>query len=345
MKVNSLKIKNIRNINSLNLELKNKNLIIGDNAKGKTTIAEIIYYCCFFKSFRTNNIYEIIKFNEDYANFEVIFKDDDQKENNLKINFYKKQKKIFFNNKEVNNLLEVLCKLNVVVISPDNIELINDSPYIRRKYLDLLLTQLDQTYLKKLIKYKKILKIKNNILKNNKIDDIYLSILNEELEELNNYIINKRIEILEKLKEHINYIFKYVTENKEIIDIEYIQKNKNKEKEFIYEEEILYKQSLKGIHLDDYIFKINDNKAKNFASQGQKRLITLSFLLSQNNIISELKNKKPIIIFDDVHLDLDFKRQEKIIDLIEKENQTIYITTNEKNMPFLKKESYNIIKM
>ncbi len=345
MKLNSLKINNIRNLSSLNIELENKNLIIGDNAQGKTTIAEIIYYCCFFKSFRTNNIYEIIKFDEEYANFEINFDDEQGKSNKLNVNFFKKQKKILLNGKEITNLLEVLCLLNVVVISPDNIELINDSPHVRRKYLDLFITQLDQNYLKNLIKYKKILKIKNNILKTNKIDDVYLSILNEQLKELNDYILEKRINILKRITKSINDIFEYVTDSKEFIEIDYFVKNKNKNDSDISEEEILYKQTLKGIHLDDYVFKINGNKAKSYASQGQKRLITLSFLLSQNKIISELKNKNPLIIFDDVHLDLDFKRQERIIDLIEKENQTIYITTNIKNMPFLKKDSYNIINM
>lgn len=345
MKINKLELRNIRKIDNIDLILENKNLIIGDNAKGKTTIAEVLYYCCFFKSFRTKNIYEIISFNKESASIKIEFKDDEEKQNKIEVNFYKKEKKIFLNKKEIKNLLDIICILNIIVISPDNIELINDGPSVRRKYLDMIITQLDEIYLKKLIKYRKLIKIKNNYLKQKKIDHIYLEILNEEISILNKYILDKRKKILKELETEANNIIEEVSEQKETLSIEYEEAKKISDENSIYEEEIEKRQTLRGIHLDDYMFSLNFKKAKIYASQGQKRLITLSFLLAQNKIIKNKKQKNPLVILDDVHLDLDHKRQEKLINMIEKENQTIYITTDVNNMSFLKKENYNIINM
>ncbi|MFV0288669.1 MAG: DNA replication/repair protein RecF [Mycoplasmatales bacterium] len=348
MKLKQIKLNNIRNHKLLNVEFTNNNLILGNNAVGKTTIAEVIYYCCFFKSFRTNNIYDLISFKEKEAQIKLVF-EEDKKENIISINFYNNKKKIFYNSVEISNLYDILYKFNVIVISPSNIDLINAAPTIRRNYLNMFISQIDQFYLKDLISYKKILKMKNRILKDykqtNKIDNNYLSVLNEQLKKLDNKIVKKQNEVISDLNNQINDIIRNVTKDKEIVKIKSIITREVKTNEQIYQEELKYGQTLKGNHLNDIEFTINDKVCKSFASQGQKRLISLSFFITQSEILLKEKKIKPLIIFDDVYLDLDLNRQIKLINYIEQENQTIYITTNLEKMKSLikNKEKYNII--
>ncbi|MFV0287938.1 MAG: DNA replication/repair protein RecF [Mycoplasmatales bacterium] len=348
MKLKKISLFNIRNHQELELLFTNNNLILGNNAVGKTTVAEIIYYCCFFKSFRTNNIYDLIQFDKKEAQIKLIYEDKNQ-ENEIIVNFFNNKKKLFYNQQEVTNLYDILYKFNALIISPSNIDLINAAPAIRRNYLNMFIAQINQEFLKNLIKYKKLIKIKNKILKDYKqtgqIDKIYLNILNEELESLNLKIISKQNQVINNLNDKINDIIQDVTKKSESIKIKNLIIRENKTKEQIIQEELKYGQTLKGNHLNDLEFTLNNKLCKAYASQGQKRLISLSFFIAQSQIMYYEKGVKPLIIFDDVYLDLDLNRQIKLMNYIEKENQTIYITTNLEKMESLiqKQEKYNII--
>ncbi len=342
MKLNKLQLYNIRNHKKNEFVFTNHNLIVGENAVGKTTIAEAIMYCSFFKSFRTNNIYDLISFGEENAQI-VLFFEKDNKENTIKVNFYKNKKKIFLNNIEINNLYNVLNFFNVTLITPDNIDLINSSPLKRRKYIDMFISQLDKEYLKTLVKYKKLNQIKNKTLKDfkftKKIDKVYLEVLNNEISTLNDNIVSKRKKILNEIEQKINDIISIVTSKKEVVQIKYNIIKENKPKEEIYKEELKNFNILKGAHLDDYDFYLNEKESKLYSSQGQKRLVTISFFIAQNFIIKKMTNETPLIIFDDVYLDLDSKREEKMIEYIKDFNQTIFITTEENNMLKLNSET------
>lgn len=345
MKINKLIIHNIRNLEKEELNFEKNNLILGNNGTGKTTIAEVIHYCCFFKSFRTNRYKDFLKKNTEKSTIKIYFESKNE-QNEININFFNNQKKIFLNGKEINNYLDVLTKLNLVVITPSTIDIIDTTPKNRRLILDKTLSQLDNKYLINIIKYNKLLKIKNKILKENIIKNNLnlnlLKILTKDLNDLNEILIEKRKKLLIKLEIYINNKLKNITNNQEVVKIEYLSKNKQEQ-----EQEIKYGKTLSGIQLDDYVIKMNNYESKKYSSQGQKKLITILFYLAQNELFKIINNQNPILIFDDIHLDIDNNRQKKMFNLLEKDNQIFYITTNHEKMNFLNTDlkKYNIIKM
>lgn len=346
MKINSLKIKNIRNIKYKEIDFEENNLIVGENATGKTTIAECIYFCCFYKSFRSNKLKDLINFNENNASIELLYTNKEQV-NKININFFNNKKKFFFNEKEISNIYEIINRIKCILITPNNIDLINDNPSKRRKYLNIILSQNNGIYLKNLITYNKLLKIKNKVLKNyqktNKIDLQYLNILNKKLNELDSWIIKERKKNLKKLTIYINEILKEITENKEQINIVYNNNFKEEQIDEIHKKELKYFKTLRGNHLDDFEFMLNEKNTKFFASQGQKRLITLCFFLSQKELDEDKDNY--LLIFDDVSIDLDKKRQTKLINYLKNKNQIIYIATDILKEVIKQNENINLIEM
>ncbi len=346
MQIKTIEIKNIRNISHEIFTFQKNNIIVGKNAKGKTTIAECIYFCCFYKSFRTSKSEEMITFGKKKASI-ILKYEDKQKENKIQINFFENKKRFYFNDQEVTNLYEVINKIKCVLITPSNIDLIEDSPQKRRKYLNILLSQYDPKYLLVLIGYNKLLKIKNSMYakyyKDNEIDQTYLKIINDKMLEYNKIIVQNRIDILNKIEVEINKILCEITGGKEQVKIKYNVKSSSKSHEDIYENELKQKKILSGNHLDDIIFYLNDKNAKVFASQGQKRLITLCFFLSQAN----LDESDFITIFDDVSIDLDQQRQQKLIKYLIGTNQNIYISTDILKLiiPSNEQKNLNIINM
>ena len=154
MVLNTIKLVNYRNYENLLLSFsENINIIVGNNALGKTNILESIYVLALTKSFRTSNDINLVQ--KGYDRF--IIEGNVTKNNftdNLKIN-YSKNKNVYLNDKKVNKLSDYLSHLNVIVFSPDDLELIKGYPDVRRKYLNTEISQLYPIYCKNLSEYNK----------------------------------------------------------------------------------------------------------------------------------------------------------------------------------------------
>ena len=206
-----LKLTNFRCYTQIEQEFSpTKNIIIGENAIGKTSLVEAIYFLCFGKSFREAKDIDIIKTNAEFYNIKGEFVDEIKKANdNVIIGYDKKCKKIQKNQNIYKNLSEYVGYFKSIIFSPDDLSFIKGGPIERRKFLDANISQLDSKYLKNLIEYKKILKQRNEFLKNSTLENYnkdLLTILNTSLVERAKIIIKAREELINKL--NINLILK-----------------------------------------------------------------------------------------------------------------------------------------
>ena len=335
MNITKINLKNFRNYDEQEIELGNNiNIFYGDNAQGKTNIIESIFLCAIGKSFRTTKENELIKFNKDFASVYIEYEKSDR-EGNIKIDISNK-KSIYTNGIKIKKLSDLLGNINIVIFTPDDINILKDGPQKRRRFLDIMIGQLRPNYIYILNMYNKTLEQRNNYLKQikeeNKPEDL-LDIWDEKLIEYGVQIFNYRNEFIEKLKNKINDIHNKITSEKEEIKIEYISNCENKEVYLKWLKErrkldIIKGYTTKGIHRDDFNIYINDNLVNVYGSQGQNRTVILSLKISELKVIYDEIGEYPILLLDDFMSELDEKRRKNFLENIE--NTQIIITCTDK---------------
>lgn len=306
------------------------NIIIGDNAVGKTSLIESVYVLGVTKSHKSTSDSELIKHNTDFCFVKGTFFDD--KKNEVVFSLSEKGKQIVKNEKKIKHLSEYIGFFYTVMFCPEDLELIKGAPASRRRFLDVNIGQINPDYLKSLIKYKNILKQRNQLLKelaeNQKYNHEMLRIVTQQLIEEAQKIIVLRKEFIEKINSYFESRAKSISSNKEIVKIVY-KPSANvenlwesfKEKEKI---DLITKSTNCGPHRDDFCIYYNDNESV-YASQGQQKTFVLALKLALIDIIKE-KSERIIVILDDVFGELDIQRQKELIKLLEMEYQ-IFITT------------------
>ena len=350
MRIKKLKVENFRNLENLDIEFSEGiNIIYGNNAQGKTNIIESIYIFSFGKSFRANKDIELLKFDKEYflSNIKIMKKD---RELEMDFGFDKisNKKMIKVNGVIQKKISDIIGKLNVVVFKPEDIKIVTDSPSIRRKYIDYLISSISKLYLENITKYKKVMEERNNLLKEIKLrlkgsknldetDSNFLDVYDKLLSKLNCEIYNERKRVIEKLNNYIYDIHLKLTENyinNEKLHIKYVS-NVAEDIEKMYNN--LSKSRLNdinkgytslGIHRDDYIISINSLDVSIYGSQGQKKSSIISLKLSELKVIEEVIGEKPVLLLDDYMSELDEKRRLKFLDIIE--DIQIIITTTHK---------------
>ena len=320
MYIKKIKLKNFRNYSEQEIDLsKDINVFFGQNAQGKTNIIESIFLCSLGKSFRTNKEKELIKFNEKETLVEIEYQKKDR-EGKIKYNIGDK-KEIYINDVQIKKLSEVLGNMNIVLFSPEDINILKEGPSKRRKFINMLISQIRPKYIYNYNMYFNVLEQRNNYLKNienNFFDENLLDIYDEKLSDYGIIINNYRNEFIEKIKEKINKIHKNITEEKEEIKIKYISDCENKES-FIKRlkenrnKDIERGYTTCGIQRDDIYFFINGKKVDVYGSQGQQRTTILSLKLCELEIIKDEIGEEPILLLDDFMSELDEKRKNNFL--------------------------------
>ncbi len=332
MYINNIKLTNYRNYSLLNVDLsKNVNIIIGENAKGKTNILESIYLCATSKSNRSCTDKEIIKIGENSSIVNISYNRDNINHNIiLKLN--KTNKKQISIDGEINKKISsLLGNIFVVFFSPDNLSLVKGSPIERRKFLDLEICQIDKYYLKNLSSFHKILKERNALLKDNeKNNNFLLDVYDEQLVNYGIKIINTRQIFIDELNEYYSTLHYEISGKKEKANI--IYKKNVDEQNYLSKLKQNRKMDLErkntsvGPHKDDFLFIVNDINLRNYGSRGQVRTAVLALKLAEIEIIKQKVNVSPILLLDDVLSELDEKRQFFLIEQL-KDIQTLITGT------------------
>lgn len=328
MKIEKLELNNFRNYTTASVSLHDGvNFVVGQNAQGKTNLLESIYLSSVGKSPKNSKDKQIILFGKDRAKITIDF-NTNAGNKNIQIYLDKSDKKsIKINNMNILKLTELVGTLSVVYFSPDELSLIKEVPEDRRSFLDVSISQFDKPYLYDLLKYNRILKMRNQILKSaDSIDSKkeQLKLFTPQLIETAERIIKKRLKFIENLKNIAKNIHKTITID-ENLDILYSYTNKN-DLSIIDDLTIKFAESLDkelelgyttiGPHRDDIIFKINDLDTKYYASQGQQRTVALVVKLSLMEVIRSEIGEYPILLLDDVLSELDSLRQERLLNMV-----------------------------
>ena len=336
MYVKSLKLENFRNYDNLSVEFHpGVNILIGDNAQGKTNLIEAIYMMSFAKSFRTRKDRETINFNRDYARIDAVIAADDE-DQPFSMLIKPDSKYISYDGVKVSKMTELLEKVYVVIFSPEDLKLVKDSHDRRRKFIDRELSKLKPLYYENLYNYKKVLKQRNAYLKEDNIQTDILRIWDYKLAEYGSEIIKKRNDFIKKLEEVSSEIHSSITSGKEILTVEYeanIPYGENLREEFLAETEknlekdLFQRTTSKGPHKDDLKICINGVDIRHFGSQGQQRTAALSLKLAEIRLIKEITGEDAVLLLDDVLSELDRSRQSYLVNCLNKVQ--IFITTTE----------------
>ena len=346
MFLKNLELKNFRNISNLNLEFNNNiNIFIGNNAQGKTNILECIYFLAITKSHRTRNELNLINKDQLYSKVSCVYNNDENDLHYLSILLNDKGKKVSVDNIVQPKISNYLSRLNVIMFCPDDLELIKGSPSVRRKFLNIELSQLNKKYVYNLKEYNKILKQRNEYLKqknNEKFDKNYFDILTDSLIDKNIEIIKSRYDFIDTLNQYLGDIFKRIANMGDLtlkyksfitkIELENFNiKNLLKNKyDLVFTNELLQKTTLIGCHKDDFNMYLDDNNILEFCSQGQQRLSVLSLKLAEIEVFIKYKKTNPIILLDDIFSELDEFKKCNIINYFSN-NIQIFITTTDLN--------------
>lgn len=348
MYIKEIKLMDFRNYETEKIELnRNINLFYGDNAQGKTNILEAIFIGAMGKSFRAKKDKELISLGKNMAKIEIVYQKSDR-EGKIEIHIADK-KEIFHNGIKVRKLSELLGNLNVVIFSPDDIEIIKEGPQTRRRFLNMMISQLKPNYLYTLNLYNKTLEQRNNYLRQirqeNKEEKL-LEIWDEKLSDYASILYQYRAQTVEKLKEKIKVIHKDITEGKEKIELCYHSDcfNKEKYKEILKKNrqlDIIRGYTSKGIHRDDLTVLINDKEVQIYGSQGQQRTVILSLKLAELYVVREEIGEEPILLLDDFMSELDEKRRKNFLNNIT-DTQVLITATHKIVLEKLKFNIYNV---
>ena len=330
MFIKNIKVENFRNYENQIIEFnKNINIIYGNNAQGKTNILEAIFFSALGKSFRTSKEKQVIMKEKDFFKIHTEFQKKDR-EGYIDL-FLGDDKSISVNGVKLNKLSELLGNINIVIFSPEDINLLKDESAVRRKFLDMMISQLRKNYIYNLNNYKKNLEQKNNYLKSRNISDDMLDVYDEKLAEYSENVYQYRNEFIEKIKEKIKEIHSNITdeeisivyktdcESKEKC-LEKLKKNREKDKYRGF--------SSVGCHRDDFKILINGDEVDIYGSQGQNRTAILSLKMAELEVINDEIGEYPILLLDDFMSELD---QERITNFLKSINNIqVIITCTEK---------------
>ena len=343
MYIKKLKLINFRNYNKVNITFtKGINIIYGKNAQGKTNLLESIYVLGLTKSHRNNIDNSLIKSDAEYLFIEGTIKDE-LSENKYNIYIDKNTKKIKYNSDSIKKISDYISLINIIIFYPDDLDLIKGSPKIRRKFLNMEISQLYSNYYVLINEYDKLLKIRNEYLKKGKIDLNYLEILTNYLIDKSINIYKLRYKYIKKINEYSNEIFKnimgldnFFIKYNPNIDIDINSPNIKDQLKEEYKKKLDYDiktmQTNIGPHKDDFSFMLNGNDLKYYGSQGQQRIAVLSFKLSEIELFKKFKNTTPILLLDDIFSELDDNKKNNLLKYINKKTQTIITTTELNNI-------------
>lgn len=339
MFISHLHLVHFRNYLNNNFEFsKGINYIVGKNAQGKTNLLESIYYCSTTKTHR--NVDEECCIYEGYDSFRI---DASVMKKNRKADltaiYSKSGKNLYLYRNPVKRVSDFIGFVNAVIFSPNDMNLFSAQPRVRRRFMDVELSKCSKTYMSTLNEFYRILKLRNAYLKNDHIDNNYLSILDEKCADLQCIIIRQRYKFLHDLTEISQSFYEKMSNDSTKISIIYktfvhIDEDRKIKEEILkiyqdnFQHDIFLKLTDKGIHKDDFILMINDKNADEYASQGQKRTILLALKVGIVKLIEKIIQDEPILLLDDVFSELDEERRKILLDILPK-NIQIFISTTE----------------
>lgn len=376
MRLSELHLRNFRNYGEETVSFGERvNYIYGNNGQGKTNLLEAISFLTQGKSFVGSNEIDALKIAEDEFWINGTFLNEAKASVSVSLNYnsLSKSRTFFVNKEKVSSFFSNFWgKFPIVFFNPHSFNITYGGPGERRKFFDILISQISRMYLEQLRNFTKLLKLKSTLLRDrfnyrtNEFE-MLLSSYNETLISYSAEIILKRIEVLKEFKVLFEPNFQALTGDNQKADIYYYSNifrdrdldvletastDLQSARQFIIErlseslyakkdEEIGRGLSLIGPHRDDYIFKIikddlpNGYDLKNYASQGEHRTFIIALKLTENDYLKQKLENNVILLFDDILSELDIMRTEQLIKHLDGFDQVFLTTTDKHHLEFL----------
>lgn len=339
-----LSIVNFRNYADAELEFcAGANCLVGDNGSGKTTVLDAIHYLSLCKSYFNPLDQQNIRYEEGFFLVQGAFErhgELDKLSCGVK-NGVKKQFKR--NDKEYNRLADHIGKYPVVMLTPNDIDLIKEGSEVRRKFMDAIISQYSREYLDKLMSYNRAMVQRNNLLRyfaeNNTFDDDMLLVWDEQLINYGSFIHAERVKFVVDFIPGFNSLYheiapgaesvslKYITELEENSLVRLLQASRSADR--------AARRTTQGIHKDDLDFLIDGNPIRRFGSQGQQKTFLIALKLAQFEFVERATGVKPVLLLDDIFDKIDDKRVAALMTLVSQQRfGQIFITdTSEERIP------------
>ena len=316
---------NYKNFSEVTFELDSKiNCFVGRNGIGKTNILDAIYHLANGKSYFNPLAVQNIRHDEEFFVVDGEFEKNERTEQIL-CSLKKGQKKILKRNGKIyEKFSDHVGFIPLVIISPADTDLIIEGSETRRKFIDSVISQLDNAYLQNLIQYQKIISQRNALLKyfalNHLFENDTLSIYNEQLNVLGQSIFEKRKQFLNDFIPIFNQYHQVITHSAEAVSLVYQSDLFENNTLDLLEQNLQKDRALQytsvGVHKDDLSFEIDHHPIKKFGSQGQQKSFLIALKLAQFDFVKKQSGEKPILLFDDIFDKLDEFRVGKIIEMV-----------------------------
>ncbi len=336
MYLENVSLINFKNYQDLRLEFtKGLNCIIGINGSGKTNLLDAIHFLCLTKSAFNNIDSQLIFENEPFFSASTTLYIDSEKFQIKSVLQPPKKKHLSVNKVEYEKMSQHIGRFPVVLIAPNDTDLIREGSELRRKFFDNILSQSDHDYLDKLIQYNHLLKQRNSLLKQfkeaGKTDSVLLETYDKKLIPLNKFISEKRAELTIRFKDFCDKNYQQLSGDREETKLKYVSKVSADNFEELYyrslDRDIILERTNVGVHKDDYEFTLNDKPLKKFGSQGQQKSFVIALKLAQHEYINEVKSIAPILLLDDIFDKLDDDRIRNLVEMVSKRKDSqIFVT-------------------
>lgn len=335
MYVKRLMVKNFRCYEDLDVELSpNINIVYGKNAQGKTNLLEAVYYCATGRSHRTSYDKECIRYDQSEAMIKIWY--EKYKQDQIEIHLRKNgRKSVAINGYPAQKINELFGCFHVVVFSPEDLSLIKNGPARRRKFMDMEICQVDPIYLHDLQQYCKVLRQRNQLLKEiaknpSKKETIFA--WDTQLAQYGIKVMKRRAQFVSQLETFTGQIHASITHGEEKLKILYenaVPMDVNMFQRMLEKDlarDIRYGTTASGPHHDDLALYVDKADVRVYGSQGQQRTTALSMKLAELEMMKEEIGHSPVLLLDDVMSELDKDRQLHLAKYIQ-ENQTIITCT------------------
>ena len=347
MFLHELEIKKFRCFNQRKFEFnKPVTVIVGDNGSGKTSLAEAIHYLCYMKSFRTHAAIDLIEHQQDSFFLKGSFSQASADMHTIQVGYAQKKKTVKIDGRAIGAYKDVIDSFQVITLLEDDINLVKGSPTGRRSFIDQAVLFSNSEYLDVYRNFKRILQSRNMLLQKGMFDKLEMDIWTQKLWNNSCTIYKYRCEALEKITTSINNLLQEYFDDIYTVSIKYEAKYTKADETFdefkhknafLFHQELLYKRSNFGAHLDDFHFAIKGKNARTFASRGQQKLVALLCKLSLVELAKQ-EDFSPTLIVDDFIADFDEKRLSSIVNFFIKCKNQVIIT-----MPFYDSDLKKII--
>lgn len=333
-----LRLRDFRNYRRLDADFPpGFHVILGQNAQGKTNLLEAIYLLATLRSFRGVGSAQLVR--QGQTGYFVGARLLSQAEHEIKLFWSARQRRLLLDGHPVRKLTDYLGVLRAVAFCTEDLQLVKGTARIRRRFLDLLLSQTQPDYLPVLQRFVQALRSRNALLKQGRLDPGALEGFTVELVRTGEELIRRRHELVPRLSPLARLAYRHISHDADELQLTYTPSVK---KDFAVElaqsqaRERSWRTTLIGPHRDDFELRLNDLPAGPYGSEGQKRSLAIALKMAQADFLTGIHGAPPILLIDDVMGELDAARRAGLLPLLERAQQTrgqVFMTCAEENWP------------